>query len=259
MKAFVVLALCLAVGVCMVSAAGDPTEKLPGVFDLTPDDFDKHVNGAKHALVEFYAPWCGHCKHMVPEYKSLGEMVQADPVLKSRVVVAKVNADAHRELGTRFDVHGFPTIKFFPRGKKPSKETAMPYESARSADKFLEFLKQKLEEDKGFARVAELDKLAQKFVAAEKKGKDAVAKEVEAAVGKLKDEAKENGKVYASVIKKALEKGDDYFKTELARLERMIASGSVKAEKLDAFSKKASVLGAFTEKASADNDDVDEE
>jgi len=43
------------------------------------------------------------------------------------------------------------------------------YESARTADKFLEFLKKKLEEDKGFARVAELDKLAQKFVAAEKK------------------------------------------------------------------------------------------
>jgi hypothetical protein len=51
----------------------------------------------------------------------------------------------------------------------------------------------------------------------------------------------------------SLLQGDDYFKTELARLERMIASGSVKADKLDSFSRKASVLGAFTEK------DVDEE
>lgn len=56
-----------------------------------------------------------------------------------------------------------------------------------------------------------------------------------------------------------LVQGDDYFKTELARLERMISSGSVKADKLDAFSKKASVLGAFTEKPVADDDDVDEE
>jgi protein disulfide-isomerase A6 len=95
---------------------------------------------------------------MVPELKKLGEMVQADPLLRNRVVVAKVrrprgpvlrplaghsppsssqqpaassprplvpvDADAHRELGERFGVQGFPTIKFFPRGQKPSKDNA---------------------------------------------------------------------------------------------------------------------------------------
>ena len=44
--------------------------------------------------------------------------------LKARVVVAKVNADEHRSLGERFDVRGFPTIKFFARGKAPSKDAA---------------------------------------------------------------------------------------------------------------------------------------
>ena len=33
---------------------------------------------------------CGHCKRMVGEYKTLGELVQSDPALKNRVVVAKV-------------------------------------------------------------------------------------------------------------------------------------------------------------------------
>jgi len=60
---------------------------------------------------------------MTPEYKALGEMIEKDPKLKARVVVAKVNADEHRSLGERFEVRGFPTIKFFPRGKAPSKET----------------------------------------------------------------------------------------------------------------------------------------
>ena len=79
--------------------------------------FDKHVTGGKLAIVEFYAPWCGHCKHLTPEYKTLGETVAGDPALAQRVVVAKVDADQHRPLGERFGVRGFPTIKVFRRGK----------------------------------------------------------------------------------------------------------------------------------------------
>ena len=82
-----------------------------------PLSFDKHVNGGKLAIVEFYAPWCGHCKHLTPEYKTLGEAVAGDPALAQRVVVAKVDADQHRPLGERFGVRGFPTIKVFRRGK----------------------------------------------------------------------------------------------------------------------------------------------
>lgn len=116
---------------------------------------------------------------MTPEFKALGEMIEADPKLKARVVVAKVrlavykslnrarsnthaahantphvrlassayadpkntrlvaasaakctltnsqvNADEHRSLGEKFEVRGFPTIKFFPRGKVPGKDTS---------------------------------------------------------------------------------------------------------------------------------------
>jgi protein disulfide-isomerase A6 len=104
---------------------------------------------------------CGHCKRLVPEYTKLGEAIAADPKLKNRVLIAKVDADAHRELGEagagkaavvlgqqvpgcvsdstsihapgvppdsarscchsfageKFGVRGFPTIKWFPRGK----------------------------------------------------------------------------------------------------------------------------------------------
>lgn len=59
--------------------------------------------------------------------------------------------------------------------------------------------------------------------------------------------------------------GNEYFATELARLERMIGSGSLSAAKLDEMSRKTSVLSAFTEKETPkadkddDDDDVDEE
>jgi thioredoxin-like negative regulator of GroEL len=40
-----------------------------GVMDLTEDNFDAVVNHFEHVLVMFYAPWCGHCKKLHPEFE----------------------------------------------------------------------------------------------------------------------------------------------------------------------------------------------
>jgi len=82
------------------------------VVDLTPDNFDKHVDGSKHTLVEFFAPWCGHCKNLAPHYEELGTLFEK----QSDVLIAKVDEDAHKDLGGRFGVSGFPTLKWFPKG-----------------------------------------------------------------------------------------------------------------------------------------------
>ena len=118
--------------------AEDPTGSLDGVQDLTPDNFDTIVGHDNGVLVEFYAPWCGHCKNLVPEYAKLGSAVLAAGD-KSGVVVAKVNADQHNALGSRFGVTGFPTIKFFPKGS----QTAEDYNGGRDAASFVKFLNEK--------------------------------------------------------------------------------------------------------------------
>jgi len=81
------------------------------VLDLIPDNFDKVVlNSGKPALVEFFAPWCGHCKNLAPVYE---ELAQHFVFAEEKVSIGKVDADEHKELGRRFGVQGFPTLKWF--------------------------------------------------------------------------------------------------------------------------------------------------
>lgn len=101
------------------SRAKAPAAPRSNVVVLTPDNFDKIVNDqSKHVLVEFYAPWCGHCKRLAPAWDALSTVFAGD----SDVVIAKVDADAHKELGSRYGVTGFPTIKYFPKNNKQGEE-----------------------------------------------------------------------------------------------------------------------------------------
>ncbi|KAK6348936.1 hypothetical protein TWF730_009697 [Orbilia blumenaviensis] len=114
-----------------VAAAGS------NVIDLTPKNFDEIItNSGKPALVKFFAPWCGHCKKMAPTYDELGDAFES---VKDQVVIAKVDADKHRELGKRFDVKGFPTLKWFD-GKSDKPVT---YDSARTLEAMSKYITDK--------------------------------------------------------------------------------------------------------------------
>lgn len=102
---------------------------------LTPDNFDDVVDGSVPAFVEFYAPWCGHCKNLAPEYEKVG----ASYSKADGVIVAKVDADAHKDLASRFGVRGFPTLKWF--NKDPSDPE--DYSGGRSAEDIIEFINER--------------------------------------------------------------------------------------------------------------------
>eukprot|EP00276_Gloeochaete_wittrockiana_P024817 CAMPEP_0184368678 /NCGR_PEP_ID=MMETSP1089-20130417/161809_1 /TAXON_ID=38269 ORGANISM="Gloeochaete wittrockiana, Strain SAG46.84" /NCGR_SAMPLE_ID=MMETSP1089 /ASSEMBLY_ACC=CAM_ASM_000445 /LENGTH=404 /DNA_ID=CAMNT_0026711011 /DNA_START=78 /DNA_END=1289 /DNA_ORIENTATION=+ len=109
------------------------------VIKLTKDNFAELVLNSDHVwLVEFYAPWCGHCKSLAPAWDT------AATNLKGIVKVGAVNGDEERELAGLYQIKGFPTIKLFPSEKKIKKggvadKTPVDYNGARSAPAIVNF------------------------------------------------------------------------------------------------------------------------
>uniref|UniRef100_A0A1A8L317 Protein disulfide-isomerase A6 n=2 Tax=Nothobranchius TaxID=28779 RepID=A0A1A8L317_9TELE len=94
------------------------------VIELTPSNFNREVIQSDSLwLVEFYAPWCGHCQSLAPEWK------KAATALKGIVKVGAVDADQHKSLGGQYGVRGFPTIKIFGANKNKPEE----YQGGRSS------------------------------------------------------------------------------------------------------------------------------
>ncbi|KAL7816369.1 protein disulfide-isomerase tigA precursor [Trichoderma aethiopicum] len=106
------------------------------VIDLIPSNFDKLVFSGKPTLVEFFAPWCGHCKSLAPVYEELAQVFEH---AKDKVQIAKVDADSERDLGKRFGIQGFPTLKFFDGKSKEPQE----YKSGRDLESLTKFITEK--------------------------------------------------------------------------------------------------------------------
>ena len=82
------------------------------VAELDTAQFKQAFRGSTPHLVAFSAPWCGHCKTLVPEFKGAARQLAG-----SGVAVSYVNCDAHKEVPQMLSIRGYPTVAFVVDGK----------------------------------------------------------------------------------------------------------------------------------------------
>lgn len=93
---------------------------------------DVVINNDKDVLLEFYAPWCGHCKNLAPKYDTLAGYYKEHA---DKVVIAKIDATAN---DVPDEVSGFPTIKLYKAG---AKDEPVDYDGARTIEDLANFIR----------------------------------------------------------------------------------------------------------------------
>jgi len=110
----------------------EPVPETQGdVYVLVGSEFDNVIGKEQDVFVEFYAPWCGHCKRLAPEYEKVGEAFSD----VDSVIIAKVDAT---ENDTPEDIKGFPTLIFYPKGT----QKGVKYSGDRKQEAIIEWIKE---------------------------------------------------------------------------------------------------------------------
>jgi len=197
------------------------------------------LDDTKDVFVEFYAPWCGHCKKLTPIWEKLAGVFHND----NNVVIANLDADAHKDVGTRYGVTGFPTLIYFSKSDK----TGDRYSGARELTDLVSYVNSKagtrrLESgryDTFVGRDPALDELAKKFIASPAE-RNAIITQAETLAKNDPNHA-----WYAKFMTVIIKKGEDWVATEQARVKGLLDGGNLSADKIDEFTVRTNVLTAF--------------
>ncbi|CAG4977504.1 unnamed protein product [Parnassius apollo] len=104
------------------------------VLELTDSDFSSVISQYDTALVMFYAPWCGHCKRLKPEYAQAAGVLKNDD---TPVTLAKVDCtEGGKSTCEKFSVSGYPTLKIFRKG-----ELSQEYNGPRESNGIIKYMR----------------------------------------------------------------------------------------------------------------------
>lgn len=100
---------------------------------LTDSNFEEVIKREPSLLIMFYAPWCGHCKNMKPEFAKAAQLLAEENISAK---VAALDCTVHTKAAERFNIRGYPTLKFFREG-----QFRRNYEGNRTAQDMVKFLR----------------------------------------------------------------------------------------------------------------------
>jgi len=146
------------------------------------------LEDSKDVLIEFYAPWCGHCKALAPKYDILAQLY-VDQGFADKVTIAKVDATLN---DVPDEIQGFPTIKLYKSGDKANPIT---YSGSRSIEDLIKFVKENgkyevevnYEEETAEAQKPIVESLAEQAAAATESVKSAAEEAKETASSKVSE------------------------------------------------------------------------
>ncbi|GJC90364.1 putative protein disulfide-isomerase DDB_G0275025 [Colletotrichum liriopes] len=109
--------------------------KSSAVLQVDAKNYDNLIAKSNYtSIVEFYAPWCGHCQNLKPAYEKAAKNLNG----LAKVAAVDCDEDANKPLCGQFGVQGFPTLKIVRPGKKPGKPVVEDYQGPRTATGIVE-------------------------------------------------------------------------------------------------------------------------
>ena len=108
--------------------------------DMKPKQLINKFNKTQDKMmaVAFYAPWCGHCKTLTPEWNNAAETLKAEDIELASIDSTKKDK-LTQQLNNSYGVEGFPTLKVF---EPNCKGKSIDYPGGRTSDEIVQTLKQ---------------------------------------------------------------------------------------------------------------------
>jgi len=238
---------------CFLSSNAEEEGK--DVLIVTDANIQQAIDGSKHVLLKVYAPWCGHCKSLAPTWDKLATTFRDEP----SVEIAKLDATGETASAKKFEVKGYPTLLFFPKGQPSNYKT---YQGARSLEALVDWVNKEAStyrkpggsilETGG--RIQQLDDAITKVFESCTTKENCLAAISEAVGGVTADPMFDGNQkklfdYYSSAVKK-VQGAEDWLQTEIDRLKKMSQKASMAAEQQLYLYSRLNVLTFLKEKLS---------